>query len=338
MSWTFNPPPGWPAQPEGWQPPPGWSPDPSWPRPPADWQFWVPAGAAPAAPPPPTEVDPPASQHTPGEPHPPAANPPGGGYPAGPAGPAGRPWYQHWSAAGGAALAVLLVGCLGGAAVAVVTSPDEPATAPPEPTGGPTPQSTTPAPAPTGSGLSVGQERQGEGPAIVELDLPDGAVRTITITFTDTDSYQMSLVDDDGELVGFLGAGSGSYTGTHLLGEGFSTTDTPAALDIVEASGGSWTVRMQDIAEAPTWPQQSSGTGYTVLRIDPNAVAEPTPVTGTHDGEANFIVWAYSENEFGDRLLFNEIGEFSGSAQEEVAADVAIMEIQADGAWTVDPG
>lgn len=38
----FNPPPGWPAQPPGWQPPPGWEPDPSWPPAPAGWTFWVP--------------------------------------------------------------------------------------------------------------------------------------------------------------------------------------------------------------------------------------------------------------------------------------------------------
>ena len=49
--WVFNPPPGWPAPPPGWQPPDGWQPDPSWPPPPSDWQFWRPE--IPAAPPPP---------------------------------------------------------------------------------------------------------------------------------------------------------------------------------------------------------------------------------------------------------------------------------------------
>jgi len=37
----FNPPPGWPAAPDGWTPPPGWQPDPSWPAPPAGWQLQV---------------------------------------------------------------------------------------------------------------------------------------------------------------------------------------------------------------------------------------------------------------------------------------------------------
>lgn len=41
MRARFNPPPGWPAPPEGWQPDPGWRPDPSWPAAPPGWQFWT---------------------------------------------------------------------------------------------------------------------------------------------------------------------------------------------------------------------------------------------------------------------------------------------------------
>ena len=43
---VFNPPPGWPKPPEGWQPPKGWTPDPSWPDPPDGWQLWLPADTA----------------------------------------------------------------------------------------------------------------------------------------------------------------------------------------------------------------------------------------------------------------------------------------------------
>jgi hypothetical protein len=45
----FNPPPGWPVPPRGWNPPQGWQPDPSWPPPPPGWEFWV-TEAAPAVP------------------------------------------------------------------------------------------------------------------------------------------------------------------------------------------------------------------------------------------------------------------------------------------------
>jgi hypothetical protein len=37
----YNPPPGWPAVPEGFAPEPGWQPDPSWPPLPPGWQLWV---------------------------------------------------------------------------------------------------------------------------------------------------------------------------------------------------------------------------------------------------------------------------------------------------------
>ncbi|MBO0824396.1 MAG: DUF4190 domain-containing protein [Actinobacteria bacterium] len=42
MAMRFNPPPGWPAPPEGFVPDAGWRPDPGWPPAPPDWQFWVP--------------------------------------------------------------------------------------------------------------------------------------------------------------------------------------------------------------------------------------------------------------------------------------------------------
>jgi hypothetical protein len=37
----FNPPPNWPAPPEGFAPGPDWMPDPSLPAPPPGWQLWV---------------------------------------------------------------------------------------------------------------------------------------------------------------------------------------------------------------------------------------------------------------------------------------------------------
>lgn len=44
LSW--NPPPGWPAAPEGWTMPTGWQPSPDWPPAPAGWIFWQRSEAA----------------------------------------------------------------------------------------------------------------------------------------------------------------------------------------------------------------------------------------------------------------------------------------------------
>ncbi len=56
MPARFNPPPGWPTPPNGWQPASDWVPDARWPPAPQGWQFWVdddlaPTFATPAGPP-----------------------------------------------------------------------------------------------------------------------------------------------------------------------------------------------------------------------------------------------------------------------------------------------
>lgn len=51
MALRFNPAPGWPAPPEGWEPPDDWGPDPAWPAAPEGWTFWVEEADEPTAPP-----------------------------------------------------------------------------------------------------------------------------------------------------------------------------------------------------------------------------------------------------------------------------------------------
>ncbi|MPZ26242.1 MAG: hypothetical protein GEV12_07250 [Micromonosporaceae bacterium] len=165
MSWTFNPPPGWPPQPEGWVPPPGWAPDPSWPPAPAGWQFWVPVGssavaAGGGAPPPRSSASTQVAQYAPTQVGPFAPAPAGGGAPphagggapphagggapphAGggapphaaqpaPAAAGTRPWFTRWWAIAGL-IALLVIGSavgFGGTRVALeLTSGDDSST------------------------------------------------------------------------------------------------------------------------------------------------------------------------------------------------------------------
>jgi hypothetical protein len=46
VGWRFNPAPGWPSLPPGFEPWPEWRPDPSWSSAPPGWQFWVWVGEA----------------------------------------------------------------------------------------------------------------------------------------------------------------------------------------------------------------------------------------------------------------------------------------------------
>jgi hypothetical protein len=156
MSWKFNPPPGWPEQPEGWVPPPGWTPDPNWPPPPAGWQFWVPAGtgatsAPPAAAPPPaappqplTMVPPPLNvaagsgpPYSSAPPTPTYSSGPGPGYSPGPGGPyasappygaaarPSKPWFGQWWGILGLIALLLLGAAIGYGATRVALDASE---------------------------------------------------------------------------------------------------------------------------------------------------------------------------------------------------------------------
>lgn len=411
MSWKFNPPPGWPAQPPGWQPPPGWAPDPSWPPPPPGWQFWVtateeapPAPAAgspaavgspvaPASPPEPEPVPAPASPPAGGTVHeapttvgypimsppppgsgsavgptptvgqvptvgsvPPAGSAPPGAYPGSPAVPAyqpgspgggypgypqptpgaARPWHQRGWAIALAFTAVLLIGCLLGSAVAFVTDTD-PAAGPPTPSPSPpAPATTAPGPTagptqpPSGDALGVGQERTGQGPAIVPLDLAAGSFHILTVTYDGTGAFVSNLVDGNQEYAAELASSFGeSYSGTHVVELGAFTP--VAAVDIQQAEGD-WSLLLQPLEEAEAWPDQTEGTGNSVLRVDPGTDL-PVTVTGDHDGESNFIVWAYDGEQYGNYLLINEIGE--GSWETEMPASTIAFSVRADGNWTI---
>jgi hypothetical protein len=428
MSWKFNPPPGWPAQPPGWQPPPGWAPDPSWPPPPPGWQFWLPATeeappgpaagtpaaggpaagspvagspaaagspVAPASPPAPEPAPAPASPPAgggtvheapttvgypimnppppgsgptvgptptvgqvptvgsvppagsappgsyPGSPALPAYQPgsPGGGYPAGypqPTPGAARPWPQRGWAMALAFTAVLLIGCLLGSLIAFVTDSDPsaspttppPSPAPPATTAGP--PTTGPTQAPGGDALGVGEERTGQGPAIVPLELASGSFHILTVTYEGTGAFVSNLVDGNQEYAAELASSFGaSYTGTHVVELGAFTS--VAAVDI-QQSEGDWSLLLQPLDEAEVWPDVTEGTGNTVLRLEPGTDL-PAAATGTHDGESNFIVWAYDGEQYGNYLLFNEIGE--GSWETEMPANTIAFSVRADGDWTI---
>ncbi len=58
-------------------------------------------------------------------------------------------------------------------------------------------------------------------------------------------------------------------------------------------------------------------------------------VTGTHEGDANFSVLAFTPEGY-EELLFNEVGTFSGQSALEVDPEsTLILEVEANGPWEV---
>lgn len=365
MSWRFNPPPGWPPQPEGWQPPPGWAPDPSWPPAPTGWQFWVPAEAPPtptspttAAPFPPYQADPgspppPAGQFPPAGPpghpygggQPPFAGAPGGypqpgypGYPQ-PGYPSTKPWYQRGGVIALGAGALVLLTALVGVGTFIVLRPDDADSGPVAAASDPSPSaSETPSPGPSeGPEASespdsgelrggAGERFEGEGSRQISFDLVSGSYYTVSLTHRGGDWFELWSTEGD-EDASSLTWGIGDYEGT--FGLNLFYDEDPDGIRI--ETDGAWTIEVHELSESPTWPDLYEGTGAQVLALEPG---RSVIVDVTHSGSSNFIVWAYMEDGY-PSLLFNEIGAYQGNAT--IPEQTFALTIVADGDWSIVP-
>ena len=115
----------------------------------------------------------------------------------------------------------------------------------------------------------------------------------------------------------------GNYDGYVLL-----VGDSPILFEI--KSSGEWSYTIEALPKVPE--KSFSGTGDYVTGI--------TYLDGgswhfTHDGDSNFVVWAYSND---DRdLIVNTIGSYDGNALLTVpAGSYTFFEITADGNWTIE--
>lgn len=245
-----------------------------------------------------------------------------------------RAWHQRWWAVTGVLLSVLLTGCVLGGALAVVTvSGDgnaDGAAAKPDPGGAP--GGAAPSPRSPGrdvpDGLGPGAERTGVGPAIVPLALPPDGLHIVTLTHSGDGAFHARLLDQNGEFSRSLSTASGDFTGTYPME--LRAFGAPGSVDIVD--GGTWTVRIDELAQAPQWPEQTSGTHPVVLLVDQDAGV--SGVTVSHQGESNVFVWGHVENEYED-LMVNEIGEWSGEL--DLRPGTFALEIDASGPWSIEP-
>lgn len=199
------------------------------------------------------------------------------------------------------------------------TAPDEGgATTPADPTT-PTDPTTPPRAVPED------QAFEGFGADVITIDLDPDFAHIATITHTGSSNFVVWTIGADGSQLDLLVNEIGNYSGVRPV----DFRDNPAALQI-EADGG-WRIVIQALNKAPRWPAQSAGTGSAVLVVDPGAVSGLTTVTITHSGESNFVVWAYGERN--TDLLVNEIGSYSGRTI--LPSWALVLEIEADGAWTI---
>ena len=82
--------------------------------------------------------------------------------------------------------------------------------------------------------------------------------------------------------------------------------------------------------------QTFSGTGDDVITL--SAAVKAGSITATHDGEANFVIWALDTSMGQSGLQVNTIGQYSGTTEFGFGFSTKktkAFEITADGNWTV---
>lgn len=117
----------------------------------------------------------------------------------------------------------------------------------------------------------------------------------------------------------------GKYDGYYfLLGE------SPFTFEI--KSNGKWTYTIEPIGTTSEKSFSGKGNAVTGMFTAPSGKYHLS-----HDGERNFIVWLYTTS--GRDLVVNDIGKYDGNCLLTIPSDsFAILVIQADGNWVIEPG
>ena len=173
--------------------------------------------------------------------------------------------------------------------------------------------------------LPADQVLKGHGDKVVKLDLDADYVHIADITHQGRSNFVVSALDGSGTMLDLLVNEIGGYAGVRLL----DVRRTPAALKV--QADGAWTITIKVAQKAPRWSGRGSGKGAAVLVVDGGAVTGLTTVTITHQGRSNFAVFAYGDGVYD--LLVNEIGSYSGEVV--VPSGTVLLDVQADGAWTI---
>lgn len=172
-------------------------------------------------------------------------------------------------------------------------------------------------------------ELTGTGNAVPRFDIPEDSAAIAVISHTGAANFAVWAVDGAGAQTDLLVNTIGNYAGTVLFDESAgSHTD---AFDI--EADGSWTITVKPVTEAFRWDgsEALAGSGDDVAILEPPASGLKS-TTVTHAGTGNFAIWAYGPS---TDLLVNEIGNYSGEAL--LADGTFLLEITADGPWTIGP-
>lgn len=166
----------------------------------------------------------------------------------------------------------------------------------------------------------------GTGDDVVRITKPGGSHEPAIVTATHRGGSNFIVwgLDRDRTRVDLLVNVIGDYDGRTLLDEMSVSTELEIQAD------GPWKIEVRPLSAARRLSGSATGTGDEVLSWGGSSAT----ATIRHRGESNVIVWSHDPDElWGMNLMVNEIGDYDGTVR--VPAGSRIIEVQADGTWSV---
>lgn len=173
----------------------------------------------------------------------------------------------------------------------------------------------------------------GDSDAVTDEISLGGALTVVVAEFDDEgmENYQVNLEGEADELLVNALEG-GTYAGA------VPTPNGDYLFDVTSPGGWELTVG-QPLAppeEVRTLPVEASGDGPDV--VGPVELDGGLTVAGEFDGEENFQVHIYDEDDSGQfdgELVFNEIGEYDGETRADYTG-ICWIDVEADGSWSLE--
>jgi hypothetical protein len=167
----------------------------------------------------------------------------------------------------------------------------------------------------------------GSGDSVRQLTVPNDKRAILGISHVGSSNFIIWTYGSGDDPLGLVVNKIGSYAGRRPT----NVDPNQGPVRYVEISAdGSWVIEVLPVSLAST---QLSGIGDNFIRVIPKGFNRP--LTVTHNGSSNFIVWSYSASDRLD-LEVNEIGPYSGTVLLDAGAE--FLEIIADGSWTMSFG
>jgi hypothetical protein len=170
----------------------------------------------------------------------------------------------------------------------------------------------------------------GVGPGVPEFAIPEDQAAIATFTHQGASNFSVFTIGADGTQQDLLVNTIGNYSGTVLFDASAGEHSVAFEID----ADGPWSATIKPLANAQPWDPSvpMNGIGDDVVRLSP-ASSALTTLRVIHDGSSNFAIISYSDS--GADLLVNEIGAYTGDVL--LAPGTFLLEVSADGAWSVTP-